>query len=430
MQDTKQTKSKTEILLRLNGPFRRSELKGIAEETEFPEMGRDINNHIHSLYSFSPYSPTAIAYFARKAGLCTCGLMDHDTLEGAEEFLEAAETVGIGATIGVECRVSFKNTPFAGRYLNSQDQLSMAYMTLQGIPHSKIETVTAFFAPLRMYRYERCFAMTERLNRLMAPYGIRVDFQWDVLEQSWYRYGGTVTERHIAAALARKMMAKYGKGRELLSFIRDTMHLPVSRRLEGYLLENDGFHVLYDLLGWVKSTLLDQFYIEATDELLDVQEMLEVSEEIGAISAYAYLGDVKDISTGDKRDQKYEDEFLDELVPYLKKIGFRAVTYMPVRNTPEQLRRIRSLCEQEDLLQISGVDINSTRQSFVCPQQRGEEFQNLYDAAWALIAHERLMDEDPEKGLFSASSETQWPKLQERAAAFAKKGLEMVQPVS
>ena len=45
---------------------------------------RDRNNHIHTTYSFSPYSPTAAVYFARMAGLGTCGLMDHYSIAGAQ----------------------------------------------------------------------------------------------------------------------------------------------------------------------------------------------------------------------------------------------------------------------------------------------------------------------------------------------------------
>ena len=52
---------------------------------------REVNNHVHSTYSFSPYSPTEIIIEAIKAGLQTIGLMDHDTVAGAEEFLIAGK---------------------------------------------------------------------------------------------------------------------------------------------------------------------------------------------------------------------------------------------------------------------------------------------------------------------------------------------------
>ena len=132
-----------------------------------------------------------------------------------------------------------------------------------------------------------------------------------------------------------------------------------------------------------------------------------------------------DSVTGDKRAQKFEDDFLDELIEYIAGLGFRAVTYMPSRNTREQLRRLRALCEKHNLFQISGEDINQPRQSFVCEAQRDPEFSNLYDATWALIAHEWRATANPEDGFFSEKSVKKWPDLNDRIAAFSKFGQEM-----
>ena len=84
-----------------------------------------------------------------------------------------------------------------------------------------------------------------------------------------------------------------------------------------------------------------------------------------------------DSVTGDKRAPKFEDDYLDELIDYVAKLGFRAVTYMPSRNTKAQLTRLRALCDKYGLFQISGEDINSPRQSFVCEAQRDPDFANL-----------------------------------------------------
>ena len=156
-----------------------------------------------------------------------------------------------------------------------------------------------------------------------------------------------------------------------------------------------------------------------------MRDILALSDRLGAISAYAYLGDVGDSVTGDKRAQKFEDDFLDELIAYVAQIGYRAVTYMPSRNTKAQLHRLRALCEKHNLFQISGEDINQPRQSFVCEAQRDPEFSNLYDATWALIAHEWRATEDPAQGFFSEESIARWPQLNERIAAFAAFGQAM-----
>ena len=412
-------RTREEILSLLNAENGLENLKTLLETEPLPPVGRDVNNHIHTTYSFSPYSPTAAVWFARAAGLCTCGLMDHDSIAGAPEFLAAAEAAHMAATIGLECRVSFKDTPFADRKLNNPDQKGIVYMALHGVPHDRAAGLNDFFAPFREKRNDRNRRMVAAINEMMGRYGVAIDFDKDVLPLSNYAGGGSVTERHLSSALAYRMIDVIGKGEKLVDFIKNEIRLPISGKIEGYLLDEQNPYMMYDLLGWIKSQLISRFYIDATDECPDVRELLALSDRIGAISAYAYLGDVGDSVTGDKRAQKFEDDFLDELVAYIAELGYRAVTYMPSRNTKAQLRRLRALCEAHGLFQISGEDINQPRQSFVCEAQRDPEFANLYEATWALIAHERRATADPEDGLFSGKSVRQWPDLNARVRAFA-----------
>ena len=418
-------KTREELLKLLNCPEGLENLKELIKTEPQPETGRDVNNHIHTTYSFSPYSPTAAVWFARAAGLCTCGLMDHDSIAGAEEFLAAAEAAHMSATIGIECRVSFANTPFADRKLNNPDQKGVVYMALHGVPHNKAAEINAFFAPYRAKRNERNRKMVAAINEMMGKYGVTIDFEKDVLPLSNFAKGGSVTERHLSSALAYKMLEVIGRGDKLVKFIHEELQLPLSGKIEGFLTDENNPHMMYDLLGWIKSQLISKFYIDATDECPDVRDVLALSDRVGAISAYAYLGDVGDSVTGDKRAQKFEDDFLDELVEYVAKLGYKAITYMPSRNTKAQLHRLRALCEKYKLFQISGEDINQPRQSFVCEAQRDPEFNNLYDATWALIAHEWRATENPDDGFFSEKSIEQWPDLNDRIAAFSQFGQAM-----
>ena len=416
--------SREEALRLLNAPDRLDNLRMLVEDARagrlpLPQTHEDVNNHIHTTYSFSPYSPTAAVWFSWQAGLCTCGLIDHDSIGGAEEFLTACHIVGIPGTVGLECRATMKDTPFAQKKFNNPDQAGMTYLTIHGVPHDQTAFLNQQFAPRREKRNLRNRKMVEGINSLMGQYGILVDFDKDVVPLSNFLVGGSITERHLSSALAYKMLEVVGSGQKLVDFIKNEIQLPISAKIEGYLLDEANPHRMYDLLGWIKSELISRFYIEATDECPDVREVLALSDRIGAISSYAYLGDVGDSVTGDKRAQKFEDDYLDELVPFLKELGFRAITYMPSRNTMAQLNRVRKLCEQYDLMQISGEDINSPRQSFVCEAQRDPAFAHLITATWALIAHEWRATENPEDCLFSAKSAAKWPSLAERLQAFA-----------
>ena len=83
-------------------------LEALAQKT--PIKGGEatnVNNHIHTTYSFSPYSPAMALWRARQSGLITAGIMDHDSIACAEEFLQAGRILGMGVTCGLECRVSF-----------------------------------------------------------------------------------------------------------------------------------------------------------------------------------------------------------------------------------------------------------------------------------------------------------------------------------
>jgi hypothetical protein len=73
-------------------------------------------------------------------------------------------------------------------------------------------------------------------------------------------------------------------------------------------------------------------------------------------------------------------------------------------------------------MEISGVDINSSRQSFNCPEVLTKEFRHLLDTTWALIAHERLAGVDERLGLFSAQNPLASMTLTERIASYAKAG--------
>ena len=81
------------------------------------------------------------------------------------------------------------------------------------------------------------------------------------------------------------------------------------------------------------------------------------------------------------------------------------------------------MCREYDFFQISGEDINSPRQSFVCAAQRDEQFRNLYESTWALIGHELAATEDREKGLFSLESIKRYPNLEDRIKVFKDIGL-------
>jgi len=384
----------------------------------------DVNNHIHTFYSFSPYSPAKAVWMSVQAGLTTAGIMDHDSISGAEEFIAAGRAIGLATTIGLECRCDFAATPLAGRRLNNPDQLSSAYIALHGVPHGRIGEVREYFRPLQAERNRRNRRMVERLNAVLHRPQLALDFERHVVPLSRSAEQGTITERHILFALAERVTAVVGRGRPAVEFLERDLRLPLVPRVRQHLLDQANPHYPYDLLGALKSDLVQSFYVEAQAECPAVGGILDFARRIGCISAYAYLGDIAESVTGDKKAQAFEDSYLEELFDTITDLGFQAVTYMPNRNSPAQLARVQALCERHGLLQVSGVDINSPRQSFTCPELRRPEFHHLVEATWALIGHELEATADPERGLFAVPARERYPGLPERVAAYAAIGRE------
>ncbi|MBQ8508734.1 MAG: PHP domain-containing protein [Clostridia bacterium] len=396
-----------------------------AGELPTPEKTDYVNNHIHTIYSFSPYSPTKALYMAWQAGLKTAGIMDHDSIAGAREFIEAGEIIGMPTTIGSECRVSMANTAVNGKKINNPDQSSVAYCAMHGIPHQFIDELDAFFEGYRRHRNLRNLHMCRRISELTAPYGITLDFKQDVLPLSCAWEGGSVTERHITFALAKKITARYPNPADVVNFLENEMKLPLSAKVRAQILDGDKTPQFYeyDILGALKSNMVEQFYIPATDECPDVTEYIDICRRCGIISAYAYLGDVGDSVTGDKKTQKFEDDYLDLLISELKRLGFNAITYMPSRNTKEQLQRLMKLCADNGFFEISGEDINSPRQSFICKAMADPMFAHLSEATYALIGHEQAATASLDDGLFSAKSVAAEPSIKARVSAMAAKAV-------
>ena len=76
-------------------------------------------------------------------------------------------------------------------------------------------------------------------------------------------------------------------------------------------------------------------------------------------------------------------------------------------------------------MEISGVDINSSRQSFHCPEVLLPEFRHLNQSTWALIAHEKLAHREAALGFFDPRNPGAALALTDRLESYAQVGKAM-----
>lgn len=400
-------------------------LKGMLDSGEIvpPQKLGYTNNHVHTKYSFSPYSPSKAVWMAARAGLSTVGIMDHDAVAGAEEFIEAGKLIGIATTIGFEIRTDWSDTVLRGRRINNPDQISNAYIAAHGIAHQNIGKADAFLSKTRQARHKRNEKMVGNINTLVRKLDIVIDYKRDVLPISYANDGGGVTERHLLFALTKKMLDRYGKGQPLIDVMQNELGIVLKGKQLDFLSDEMNDMYEYDLLNVFKSSFIKDIYVDATrDEAVPVQEAVDLIKSIGAIPSYCYLGDVGESPTGDKKAQKFEDDYLEEVLDTVKEIGFQAIAYMPTRNTAAQIDRIMALGDQYGFLQISGEDINQPRQSFICKQLLEPKFAHLTDTTWALVGHEISASRDVSSGMFADGKQLDSKELQERIQRYKEIG--------
>jgi len=178
-------------------------LRALAGEhgSSFPAPGGNFNMHCHSFFSYNAlgYSPSHIAWEARKAGLYAAGLCDFDVLDGLDEFLQAGLTLGLRTAVSLETRAYLQE--YADVDISSPGEPGVTYIMGAGFAHVPAagSQGAAGLAGYRERAMERNVALVGRINARVPD--IAIDYEGDVLPLT---PAGAATERHIVRAYIHK----------------------------------------------------------------------------------------------------------------------------------------------------------------------------------------------------------------------------------
>ena len=178
-----------------------AELADMAEQGAV-ELAREAdvaNMHCHTCFSFDAYgySPSGLAWLAKRRGFKLLGIVDFDVLDGVDEFLGACELVGVRGSAGIETRVFIPE--FATREINSPGEPGVCYHMGIGFASSRAPAgAAAILADLRRRSAQRNRDMVARINAYLAP--VAIDYDADVLPLT---PAGNATERHMLLAYTR-----------------------------------------------------------------------------------------------------------------------------------------------------------------------------------------------------------------------------------
>lgn len=166
-----------------------------------------VNMHMHSFFSFNGegWSPTRLAWEAKRVGLWAAGIVDFDVLDGLEEFYAATDSIQLRATAGLETRTFFRE--YGEDEINSPGEPGVFYFMGVGFrsPPAADSAPAEVLASMLERAHARNRFLIKRINDRLEE--ITVDYVEDVLPLT---PAGNATERHIVKAYLDKGMTLAG----------------------------------------------------------------------------------------------------------------------------------------------------------------------------------------------------------------------------
>jgi hypothetical protein len=317
-----------------------------------------VNLHCHTFFSYNGYgySPSGVAWLAKKAGWEAAGIVDFDVLDGVEEFLQACELAGVRGVAGLETRVYIPE--FAAREINSPGEPGIFYLMGIGFTASSAPGNAAqILSSMRQRAEERNRAMLAKLNGYLAP--VTADYARDILPLT---PKGNVTERHMLEAYDTIARRVFTERAALIAFWVEKLGA-ASVEIEKLV---DNPHALRDL---IRSKLMKRGgvgYMTPTPETFPRAD--EVNEMTIACSALPCATWLDGASAGEQAEE--------ELLALLIKQDVAALNIIPDRNwnfPDEKIRQAKianlyqvvKLAQSLDLPLIVGTEMNKYGQKRV-----------------------------------------------------------------
>ena len=327
------------------------ELCTLADQGDVPCMPPHevANMHCHTFFSFNAYgySPSGLAWLAKRRGFKLMGIVDFDVLDGAEEFLAACDRVSVRGAAEMETRVFFPE--FSAYETNSPGEPGVYYHMGIGFTSNRApQAGAALLVDMRERATRRNLEMLGKLNAYLAP--VSIDYEQDVLPLT---PAGNATERHMLAAY---LHAAEETVTDLDAFWADKLK-STTGQIAQLRKDRPGFQNL------VRARLMKKGGVGYAQpdhhSFPSMEDFHAMVEACGAIICATWLDG---LSNG--------EQHMEEELAILTKKGAAALNVVPDRNwnvADPELRRVKiqklyevvKLAEQFDLPLNAGTEMNT-----------------------------------------------------------------------
>ena len=375
------------------------------------------NLHCHTFFSFNAYgySPSGLAWLAKRRGIKFMGIVDFDVLDGVDEFLSACELIGVRGSAGMETRVYIPE--FATREINSPGEPGVYYYMGIGFCSNTAPTAEApILADMRQRAAQRNRAMAERINTYLSP--VEVDYDPDVLPLT---PGGNATERHMLVAYIQAAARHFP---DPIPFWAEKLKMPVDQ----IAAQIDDFPRFQNTVRTKLMKYGGVGYVQpGPDTFPTVEEVNKLVLACGALPCATWLD-------GTSAGEKDIGELLDLLIGK----GVVAFNIIPDRNwnIPDpEMRRVKvqnlyqvvALAHQLDLPLNVGTEMNAYGQKqvddFSAPELAPVR-QAFLDGAYFIYGH-TMMQRALGLGYQSEWTKSHMPTRRERNEFYTQLGRQM-----
>lgn len=372
------------------------------------------NMHCHTFFSFNPhgYSPSALAWLAKRGGFGLVGIVDFDVLDGVDEFLNACELIDVRGSTGLETRVYIPE--FATREINSPGEPGVYYhMGIGFCSDDAPLTEAPILADMRRRAEQRNRSMADRINAYLSP--VSIDYDTDVLPLT---PSGNATERHMLVAYIQAVRRHFS---DPVPFWAEKLNLPE----EQVALQAGDLPRFQNLVRAKLMKYGGVGYIRPGPSMFPtVEEVNRLVVACGALPCAAWL----DGTSAGEQD-------IEELLSLLIAKGVVALNIIPDRNwnIPDaEMRRIKvqnlhqvvELAQELDLPLNVGTEMNAYGQKlmddFDAPELASLR-QAFMDGAYFIFGH-TMMQRALGLGYQSEWAKSHMPTRHERNEFYTRLG--------
>ena len=358
-----------------------------------------VNIQTHTVYSFSPYTPSMAAFMAYKFDLRVAGILDNYTVAGAREFIAACRILNLTYSVGVEMRADFKEgeTP----YYN---------VALLGVARRYFRKLNKDLAPYRSSRRENVSSTIAAVNKKLSSYGIKIDYKKDVAPL----VHEVILSKYVYYALAQKLVDKFGEGEKICDFIAEALKAELTDTERGLLCDKTNPYYVYDLANIISDnyTVFHSFKKYPSPE-----EIVELAHSVGAVCSFEYV--VKR-GKGKKTDAELT-EYNENLVRRLKKLRFDAISFDPSKFSADVLEHFKKLLKENNLLPLNLTRVEFPRRRFDCSCADKALRRDMTEAVYAIVGSEICENNRASQG-FVTDSDLVGFDFEERVKLFSRIG--------